>query len=142
LEKIVRSNARFLVLRRIRKFPELFAQYMACTVLLALANLCLGGWNAARFHHLVQTLIPVTACGLFTGLLALPAEQFRIDGIGLAGLLQVKWVLIPLSVLWSARLGYRVAQRYQPSRAAGLGSAVMVLLASAVIAAGSLGLLA
>ncbi len=34
--------------------------------LVAIANWALGGWKAARFHHLVQCLIPMAGCGCFS----------------------------------------------------------------------------
>lgn len=124
-------------------FVIAFAGSMAAslTLLVACANLCLGRGDLKRFHHLVQALIPVTACVLFTGLLSLPADQLRMDGIGIPWLTEIKWVALPLSVLWSARLGYQVARRYHPYRIAAICCSAIICLAAALVAGANLGLM-
>jgi polyferredoxin len=124
-------------------FVIVFASLMATslTLLLMFANICLGEWKSKGFHHLVQTLIPVVGCGLFTGLLSLPAGQLRMDGTELPWLVEIKWAALPISVFWCARLGYQVARRHHSSRRASATCAALVFLSATLVAAGSLGIL-
>ncbi|MDK1374569.1 MULTISPECIES: 4Fe-4S binding protein [unclassified Sinorhizobium] len=85
---------------------------LAITLLLSLATLCLGRWNAARFHHLAQTLIPLAAAGVFLGLSALSVTQLRMDGIDLPWVDEARGAMLFLASGWSGVLCWRVTGLY------------------------------
>ncbi len=87
------------------------AGVLAC---LALANRALGFWNAKRFHHLAQVLIPVAGCGVFLGLSALTLTMLRAEGLTLSFVGALRIALLLGAGLWSVFLGWQVTALYAP----------------------------
>lgn len=98
------------------------------------------GRPAGRASIISQTLLPAASCALFTGLLALPAEQLRMAGVRLVFLDELKLLLSIGSVGWCGYLGFRIARLRQQSMAGAIGSAGRVSVAALVVALASMGL--
>ncbi len=81
------------------------------TTLLALATRLLGRWSWPRFHHLVQSLIPLAGCGVFLGLSALSVTLLRGEGFALGWVGFARLVFLSGASLWSIWLGWRIAGR-------------------------------
>ena len=82
---------------------------LALSALVALATRALGAWSWPRFHHLVQTLIPVAGCGLFLGLSALTVGFLRGERIEVPYVPEIRALLLAGASLWTLRLAYAVA---------------------------------
>lgn len=108
--------------------------------LVGAANLCVGG-GVAGFHHVVQALLPVVSCALFTGLLALPIEQLRMDGVRLIYFGDLKLLLLIGSVGWSGYLSFKIARKSEASLPRVIGSTGFVGMAASVVAVASAGAL-
>lgn len=83
----------------------------ALSLLVALAARILGPWSGARFHHLVQSLIPLAGCGVFLGLSALTVGFLRGEGIDPPYLAEVRALLLAGASAWAIRLAWRIAGR-------------------------------
>lgn len=105
------------------------ATALAFTALLALATRLTGRWSWPRFHHLVQTLVPMAACGVFLGLFSLTTTLLKAEGLTFAWLGMLRAVLLAGAATWSVWLAWRVAGRY----AAGLRHAAATTSVSAAI---------
>jgi polyferredoxin len=81
-------------------------------LLLAAATRCLGAWQSARFHHLVQALIPVAGCGVFLGLSATTLSLLRAEHLWLGWAPYVRGALLLGANLWSLWLARGVSGRY------------------------------
>jgi hypothetical protein len=104
----------------------------AVALFVGLASRCLGPWCWARFHHLVQALIPVAAAGVFLGLSALTVTMLRTEGYVLGWVQPAGAILLAAAALWSLRLAMAIAARYSPSLARrGSGSAAMAMAVGA-----------
>ena len=113
----------------------MLAVTLACGIFIssfvALATVCLGKFHTRRFHHLVQTLIPVAGVGVFIGLSALTVTQLRMDGITIPYVDEVRAGLVLAASLFSAVLAWKVARLYTASalrRAASLAAMIPVLI--------------
>ncbi|MBN8907279.1 MAG: hypothetical protein J0H99_11775 [Rhodospirillales bacterium] len=93
--------------------------------MLALAARCLGGWSAARLHHLAQALIPLAGAGLFLGLSAMTVSQLRSDGIVVPFVGAARVILLALATFWSATLCWKIASLH----AAAVGRRILALAA-------------
>ncbi len=82
---------------------------------LALATRVLGRWSWARFHHLVQSLIPLAGCGVFLGLSALTFMLLRAEGLRLAWVGPARLVLLLGASVWALWLANAIARRYASS---------------------------
>ncbi len=102
--------------------------------LVAIANWALGGWKAARFHHLVQCLIPMAGCGVFLGLSATTVTLLKAEDVPLAFVSDLRILLLLGAVVWSAWLLWSVARRYTSSMARRLVATAMGALATGVAA--------
>jgi len=114
---------------------------VSVSILVALANRVLGKWRGDRFHHLVQTLIPVASAGLFAGLLSLPIEQLRTDGVVLPFVLEFRIVIVLSATVWSTWLSWCVGGLYTASTFRRILSSASVAMASLVGDAAVIGLL-
>ena len=111
------------------------------SMLVGAANVLAGG-GVAGFHHLVQALLPVVSCALFTGLLALPVEQLRMDGVRLLFFDDLKLMLLIGSVGWSGYLSFKIARRRKTSLPRVIGSTGCLGVAAIVVAIASTGVVA
>jgi hypothetical protein len=76
---------------------------------LALATFTLGRWSSARFHHLAQSLIPITGCGVFLGLSALTVTMLRGEGFAMGFVAMLRGALLLAAALWSLSLAWKIA---------------------------------
>lgn len=74
----------------------------------AVASRLAGSWSWARFHHLVQALIPLAGCGVFLGLSATTMSLLRGEQIILYWVNDVRAMLLAITTLWSMRLAWLV----------------------------------
>ncbi|MRN65731.1 4Fe-4S binding protein [Brucella sp. 10RB9213] len=102
--------------------------------LVAIANWALGGWKSARFHHLVQCLIPMAGCGVFLGLSATTVTLLKAEDVPLAFVSDLRILLLLGAVAWSAWLLWSVTRRYTSSMARRLVATAMGALATGVAA--------
>jgi hypothetical protein len=89
----------------------------ATALMLALSTRLMGGWNASRFHHLAQALIPLAGAGVFLGLSSLTVSQLRSDGIAIPFVGEMRAALLVAATFWSAALSWRIAALYTTWRA-------------------------
>jgi hypothetical protein len=82
------------------------------TALLALATRIAGPWSGRRFHHLVQTLIPMAGCGVFLGLFAVTLTILRAEGFTFPWIGAFRAVMLAGAATWSGWLAWRVAGLY------------------------------
>lgn len=82
------------------------AMVSAC---LGLATACLGRWSWARYHHLVQSLIPIAACGVFLGLSSLTVTMLRGEGFATGAVGMLRGGLLGAAALWSLRLAWQIS---------------------------------
>ncbi|ABD89165.1 4Fe-4S binding protein [Rhodopseudomonas palustris] len=78
----------------------------------ALATRLLGRWSAARFHHLVQSFIPLAACGVFLGLSMTTVSLLRNDGIVFGFVEPLRAALLIGAASWSIWLGWQISALY------------------------------
>jgi polyferredoxin len=98
---------------------------LSAVLMLALAARCLGGWSAARLHHLAQALIPLAGAGVFLGLSAMTVSQLRSDGIVVPFVGAARVILLALATFWSATLCWKIASLH----AAAVGRRILALAA-------------
>lgn len=96
---------------------------------LALATRALGGWEARRFHHLAQGLIPIAGCGVFLGLSAITVSQLRAEGLALHWVSDARAMLLAGAALWSLGLIWGISGRH-----ADTGGARLFCLAGGALA--------
>jgi polyferredoxin len=106
------------------------------TAALALGTRSLGVWQAARFHHLAQALIPLAGAGVFLGLSALSVSQLRSDGIELPFVDALRAAILALATLWSGVLCWQVTALYSAAAGRRLLALLFVGIAIAVVDAG------
>lgn len=95
----------------------------AATVVAAMLAFCilttacvLGQASYKAFHHLVQTLIPLAAAGLFVGLTSLTVSQLQNEGIVLWGVAQIRVTLLLTASIFTLVLSWRVSGIYCSSQ--------------------------
>jgi hypothetical protein len=98
---------------------------LAFTGLVALATRAAGPWSGRRFHHFVQALIPMAACGVFLGLFSLTTTLLKAEGLTFAWLGMLRAFMLAGAATWSGWLAWRVAGRYAAGFAR-LGAALAV----------------
>ncbi|MFT4276001.1 MAG: 4Fe-4S binding protein [Rhodopseudomonas sp.] len=76
---------------------------------IAAAARLLGPWSPARFHHLVQSLIPLAGCGVFLGLSMTTVTLLNQNGILLSFVGGLRATLLAGAAFWSLWLGWRIA---------------------------------
>jgi hypothetical protein len=86
-------------------------------LMLALSTRLMGGWNASRFHHLAQALIPLAGAGVFLGLSSLTVGQLRSDGIVIPFVSEIRFALLVMATFWSASLCWQISALYTTRRA-------------------------
>lgn len=104
---------------------------IAVGLCLALATRALGCFDARRFHHLAQALIPLAGCGVFLGLSAITVTLLRIEGFELQWVGVARAALLVAASLWSLYLMRRIAARYTASAIRREGAAAFGVLAIA-----------
>lgn len=75
---------------------------------LAAATRLAAPWQARRFHHLAQGLIPLAGCGVFLGLSAITVTMLRTEGFALAFVDGLRALLLAGASLWSLVFGWRI----------------------------------
>ncbi|MBV8848168.1 MAG: 4Fe-4S binding protein [Methylobacteriaceae bacterium] len=100
---------------------------------LALAARALGPWQAARFHHLAQGLLPSAGCGVFLGLSALTVTMLHSEGFALGFVTPLRLAFLTGAALWSAILCWQIAAAHTASR---VRQAIALLPTSGAIAIG------
>ncbi|TCP11575.1 4Fe-4S binding protein [Crenobacter luteus] len=103
------------------------------SVCLALATRVLGPWRRARFHHLVQALIPAGGCSVFLGLSALTVTMLKHEGVPLDWVAPLRFGLLAGANLWSLVLAWQIAARHSRATARRLGALAGVALALALV---------
>jgi hypothetical protein len=98
----------------------------------ALATRALGRWSWVRFHHIVQSLIPLAGCGVFLGLSMTTITLLRNDGFATGFVGPLRGAMLLSAAAWSLWLGWRITARYD--RIAIRRIAAMLPLVVAVIA--------
>ncbi|MCG6204488.1 4Fe-4S binding protein [Rhodopseudomonas sp. HC1] len=101
----------------------------------AVATRWLGAWSPARFHHMVQSLIPLAGCGVFLGLSMTTVTLLGQNGIFLDFVAGLRATMLIGAAAWSLWLGWRIAGIYAGGRrrvAAMLPLAIGVTAAAAV----------
>ncbi len=97
---------------------------------LALASLSLGGWRWARFHHLVQCMIPMAGVGVFLGLSATTVTLLKAEDVPLPFVDGLRMTLLAGADLWCGRLLWRVTRRYSASTPRRLAATVLGMAAA------------
>lgn len=82
---------------------------LGLSALVAIGTVVLGAWSWPRFHHLVQTLIPIAGCGVFLGLSALTVTFLRGEGFVVPYVAELRAGLLVGATIWSAWLAWKVA---------------------------------
>jgi polyferredoxin len=103
---------------------------------IALATLSLGCWSSPRFHHFVQSLIPIAAAGIFLGLSSLTVTMLRADGFQLGWVPSARAILLAAASLWSLQLAWAIGKRYPASLARRCMAAAAAAVAVAIADAG------
>ncbi len=105
-------------------------------ILMMLATRQLGAFSSARFHHLVQGLIPLSACGVFLGLSALTITMLKSEGVVLPYIPHLRLALLAGASLWSLVLIWKITAQYTPHIFARM-AAMIAVLPALMIGAGS-----
>jgi hypothetical protein len=75
----------------------------------ALSTRLLGPWSWARFHHIVQSFIPLAGCGVFLGLSMTTVTLLRHDGLDLGFVEPLRAAMLVGACVWSLWLAFRIA---------------------------------
>lgn len=78
----------------------------------ALSTRLLGPWSWARFHHIVQSFIPLAGCGVFLGLSMTTVTLLRHEGFGLGFVGPLRVAMLAGASVWSLWLAFRIAALY------------------------------
>ncbi|HEY0329612.1 MAG TPA: 4Fe-4S binding protein [Rhodopseudomonas sp.] len=101
----------------------------------ALATRLLDRWSTARFHHLVQSFIPLAACGVFLGLSMTTVSLLRNDGLVFGFVGPLRAALLIGAASWSLWLGWQISALYSGAMIRRV--AAMLPLGFAVAASGA-----
>jgi polyferredoxin len=106
----------------------------AISVAIGLGSRLLGkGWTAARFHHLMQALIPIGGCGLFIGLSASTVTLLRSEGLRMAWVPRTRIAMLAGATVWSLWLAWKISGRYTQSLPGRVGALAGVLAALGLV---------
>ncbi|GGY16712.1 4Fe-4S binding protein [Paludibacterium paludis] len=78
------------------------------SLLVALAARFAGPWEARRFHHLAQSLIPMAGCSVFLGLSSLTVTLIKAEGLPIGWTTDLRAGLLGGAVVWSLWLAARI----------------------------------
>lgn len=82
------------------------------TILFVIATLFLGKWQCSRFNHLVQTAIPLAACGIFIGLSTTTITLLRGEHLLLNWINNFRATLLTIMTIWSVILSWKVIKQH------------------------------
>lgn len=99
----------------------------------AIASRLLGKWSWARYHHLLQALIPLGGMGVFLGLSATTVSLLKAEYGLLPWVNDVRALLLVLSSLYSVWLGWTLVQSYQVTWWRRMGSGLSMLASVLVV---------
>ena len=99
----------------------------------ALATRLLGPWSWARFHHIVQSFIPLAGCGVFLGLSMTTVTLLRQEGLDLGLVGPLRAMMLAGASAWSLWLAYRIVSL----QAAGVPRRILAMLPIALAVAAS-----
>ena len=99
----------------------------------ALATRLLGPWSWARFHHIVQSFIPLAGCGVFLGLSMTTVTLLRQEGFDLGLVGPLRAMMLAGASAWSLWLAYRIASL----QAAGVPRRILAMIPIALAVAAS-----
>lgn len=85
----------------------------ALTVLMAVATRLAGPWSRARFHHLVQSLIPMAGSSVFLGLSSLTVTLIKAEGLSTAWVAVIREGMLAGATLWSFTLAFKIFGKWQ-----------------------------
>lgn len=105
------------------------------SLFLGLGTRALGRFEAARFHHLAQGLIPMAGCGVFLGLSAITVTLLKAEGLTMGFVPPLRMVLLAGAALWSLWLVWQISARYSASTLA--RASCLALAGLALAAAGA-----
>ena len=77
-------------------------------VLMALSTRLAGPWQRQRFHHLVQSLIPMAGVSVFLGLSSLTVTLIKAEGLPVGWVSTLREGMLGGATLWSLWLGGRI----------------------------------
>ena len=99
---------------------------------LALGVRALGKFEAKRFYHLAQSLIPIAGCGVFLGLSALTVTMLKAEGLRFSFVGPARATMLAGAALWCVWLAWRISGRYASELTRRLGAVVCVAAAVAI----------
>ena len=105
----------------------------ALSLLFALGTRILGNWDRSRFNHLVQSTIPLAACGVFVGLSATTVSLLRGEHFPVFWANDLRAILLIATSLWSVWLAWRITGRYTAPPARRLLGMVPVIAALGLV---------
>lgn len=95
----------------------------------AVAARLIGPWSWKRFHHLVQSLIPLAGCGVFLGLSMTTVTMLRQEGLDLGFVAGLRGALLLGAALWSMWLAWQIAALHANAAWRRLGAMAPMMLA-------------
>ncbi|EJW13268.1 Ferredoxin [Rhodovulum sp. PH10] len=100
----------------------------------AVATRLVGRFNWRRFHHLVQSLVPLAGCAVFLGLSMTTVSLLKSDGIALDFVEPLRAILLGGACLWSLWLGWRIAGLYSQAPLRRIAAMLPLALAAGIAA--------
>jgi polyferredoxin len=105
----------------------------ALSACMAIAVRLTGPWSVQRFHHLVQSLIPIGGCGVFLGLSATTVSLLRAEHVNLDWVPVIRMMLLAIASVWSLWLAMRIIANTVSSYTARCMALLPVLMALGVL---------
>jgi hypothetical protein len=117
-------------------YMVLFAVVAGCSIggCIAVATHLLGSWSSERFHHLVQSLIPLAGSGVFLGLSMTSVTLLRNDGFDLGFIAVLRAAMLIGAAAWSLWLGWRITGLYAGGTVKRIAATTLLALAVATSA--------